>query len=332
MTRALPGRFHYASLASAMGLACLVFLPTALAQSVDSRSRIRMRPGGVLGLMGYNVTPDGSANAVQINRSSPDGEAGNPTLTLGQFGVGFTVSESVPIFLEGYIGYARYDPRAVFTGAEETRRAPLRWNNVAGTIGIGYDIRLAEHLWLRPILNGSLGYAASDAALLGALVRHRTGADTPALNSAHVNAFGLGGSLTLAYYDYRPERDIDVELRYTEIHLQTFGDTFPAARGDATAQTLGLWTRLRWPTGSEVYGRPLRWVLEGSSSYYIGDQRDALGFGWSAKIGGGIEFDIGRYEIGLMGINMNRVRLIGRYFFGDNGVTGVSFGIGVSLY
>jgi hypothetical protein len=121
-------------------------------------------------------------------------------------------------------------------------------------------------------------------------------------------------------------------LRYTQIELQTFGDTLPAARGEATARTLGLWTRLRWPTGREAFGRPLRWVLEGTGSYYFGDQRDALGFDWSVKVGGGIELDIGRREIGLFGINANRVRLIGRYFLGDQGVTGVSVGLGISFW
>jgi hypothetical protein len=281
--------------------------------------------------MGYNFTPDGSTNAVQVSRPSVTGREGSPTLTLGQFGFGFTVSESFPLYLESYVGYARYDPRTLFSGGDAALRTPLRWNNIAGTLGIGYDIRLSEYLWLRPTLTGSLGYAASDLSLFGAFVKYRTGEDIPALTDQHVHVWGLGGSLTLAYYDYVPAREIDVELRYTQIELQTFGDSLPAARGSATAQTLGLWTRLRWPTGREAFGRPLRWVLEGTGSYYFGDQRDALGFDWSVKIGGGIEFDIGRYEIGMFGINANRVRLIGRYFVGDKGVTGVSVGLGISF-
>jgi hypothetical protein len=32
-----------------------------------------------------------------------------------------------------------------------------------------------------------------------------------------------------------------------------------------------------------------------------------------------------------MGINLNRVRLIGRYFFADDNITGYSFGIGMSF-
>lgn len=296
------------------------------------RGSIQPRRGGVLGLMGYSVIPDGSANALQVNRSSKGSsdDEGDTTLTLSQFGFGFTWGESFPLFTELYFSYARYDPRAVFT-REATRVSPIRWNNFTGTLGVGYDIRLAENLWLRPIVNFAAGYAASDVGLFASFVEARRDVDLSVLRDGHVNAWGIGGALTLAYYDYRPERDIDVELRYTQIHLETFGDTLPAARGQSTAQALGLWGRYRWPTGAEVFGRPLRWVLDGNATSYLGDQQDAIGFSWSAKVGGGIEFDTGRWEFGAMGINLNRVRLIGRYFFADNNITGYSFGIGMSF-
>lgn len=88
---------------------------------------------------------------------------------------------------------------------------------------------------------------------------------------------------------------------------------------------------MRWPTGFEAVGRPIRWAVDASASYYFGDQRAALGFSWSAKVGGGIEFDIGCFEVGALGLNMNRARLIGRYFFGYGGVSGTSFGIGIGI-
>ncbi len=293
---------------------------------------LQSRQGGLLGLMGYNMTPDGSTNALLIQRGSGRADRENVTsLQLSQFGFGFTASESVPVFFETYMGYARYDPRAYFTQGEAGRRLPLRWNNLTGTLGIGYDIRLAENLWLRPIVNGSLGVAASDLTLFASLLHYRTGVDIPALTDKQVNVYGVGGSLMLAYYDHRPARDIDVELRYTQLRLQTFGGTPSGLRGSSTPRTLGLWARLRWPTGWEAFGRPVRWVIDGSGSAYLGDQREALGFGWSVKIGGGIEFDVGRYEVGAMGLNLSRVRLIGRYFYGDHGVTGTSFGIGMSF-
>jgi hypothetical protein len=298
----------------------------------DAVASLRPRAGGAVALMGFNVTPDGSSNAIEVNRgtAAPGGGEGAPALTLGQFGVGFTVDESFPLFLEGYLGYARYDPRTLFGGSGE-RQLPLRWNNVAAEIGIGWDFHLTDYLILRPILNGAIGYVASDASLFGALVGRRTNVDLSALTALHANVAGFGGSLMLAYYDYRPARDIDVELRYTQIWLQTVGDTFQAAKGRATARTLGLWARYRWPTGWEAFGRPIRWVVDGSASAYLGDQREALGFSWALKVGGGIEFDVGRYEIGALGLNLSRIRVVGRFFLGDRGVTGESFGIGMSF-
>jgi hypothetical protein len=313
-------------------------LPGRIEQGVDNlldridaiRAQLRQRPGGVLGIMGYNMTPDGSANALEIDRGSATTADGSSTFQLGQFGAGFTLSESFPLWLEGYVGYARYDPRAVFTNLG-TRATPLRWNNIAATIGVGYDIRLGEYLWLRPIFNLSGGYAASDTTLAASFLAWRTGRDIPILTDRQVNVWGIGGSLMLAYYDQRPERDIDVELRYTQLHLQTFGDTVRAARGRSTAQTLGLWARYRWPTGLEAFGRPVRWVLDANVSAYLGDQADIMGFTWAAKVGGGIEVDIGRYEIGAVGLNVSRVRLVARYFFADKNITGTSVGLGFSF-
>jgi hypothetical protein len=320
-----------------MRIACLLALGAAAAlgsvtEAAAQPFEFRPRPGRMLGIMGYNVTPDGSANALVIERTDQGNGAGSRLLTLGQFGFGFTVSESFPLFLESYVGYARYDPRAVLFGGEDSRRLPLRWNNVTMTTGVGYDIRLSEHWYLRPILNTSLGYAVSDTVLLAWWLDQRTEADLSGFRGRHAHVLGVGGSMVLAYYDHRPEREYDAEFRYTEIHLSTYGDTWAPLRGRSVARTASAWGRARWPTGIEVFGRPLRWVVDGNLSYYLGDQREGLGLGWAVKAGGGVEFDVGRYEIGALGINANRVRLIGRYFYGQHGVSGFSIGLGVSFW
>jgi hypothetical protein len=316
---------------AAQSLAAAEAFPGVLAGRLESLDLADRRLGsGVLGLMGYTMIPDGSANAVQVNRSSVG--PGSTALTFSQFGFGFTVSEAFPLFLEIYAGYARYNP-LLYQRGSDAAALPVRWNNFTGTLGIGYDIALAENLWLRPIFNVAGGYAAGDRTILAELLQLGPGRGTAAaaLEGEHVSAHALGGALTLAYYDYRPTRDIELELRFTQLEIETFGDTPAIAEARSTARTLGLWTRYRWPTGTEAFGRPMRWVLDGSASWYLGDQREALGFDWSVKVGGGIEFDTGRWEFGAFGINMERVRFIGRYFLGDNGVTGVSFGIGMSL-
>jgi hypothetical protein len=301
------------------------------ARLADIRTNLRSRQASVLGLIGYNMTPDGATNSLQISRGSTAPSGSSNVLQLGQYGSGFTVAESLPLYMEGFIGTARYDPRAIFSGGETSRPVPLRWNNIASTIGLGWDIKLMDNLYLRPIINGSLGIMASDVALFGGFIRYRTGRDFPLLTDRHVNVYGLGGAITVAWYDYRPEFIFETELRYTGLALQTFGDTLPAARGASNARTLGLWTRYRWPTGIEAFGRETRWVLEGSASWYPGAQTQNLGYTWAARIGGGFEFDTGRYEFGAFGLNVNRVRLTGSYFFGDKGVTGLSFGLGLSF-
>lgn len=310
-------------------LAGLAMPAAAQTSPSDILTGFRPRNGGVLGLMGFNMTPDGSANALQFNRTEAQDSAS--LVTMGQFGFGFTVSQSFPLYLEAFGGYARYDPRYIMTNGEQSRRTSLRWNNVTGTLGVGYDIQIAQNLYIRPIINGALGYAAPDSTLFGWFVERRTGIDTSVLTDRHANVYGLGGSLVLAYYDHLPAREIDLELRYTNLQLQTFGDTFRGVQTSSNAQTLYLWARYRWPTGWEAFGRPMRWVTDFNASWYFGDQQAALGFGWAVKVGGGIEFDIGRYEIGAMGINLNRVRLVARYMYGDHNVTGNSVSLGVSF-
>jgi hypothetical protein len=289
------------------------------------------RRTAALAVMGYNMIPSGSASAVQISRGVASDGSADTRLVLGQFGDGATISDDVPIFVEGYIGYARYDPRFVGSGGQDARRLPLRWNNLSATVGVGVDIRLAPNLFLRPILNGAAGVALSDEALAQAYVNWRYDQRIRVVDRTQLNAWAAGGSLTLAYYDYRPARDIDAELRYTELHLRTFGSTVTGAPSRAEARSLSLWTRYREQTGLELFGGPIRWVAEFNGSLFLGDQRRGVGFNWATQFGGGIELDIGRLEIGALGFNVTRLRVLSRYLYADRNVRGVSIGAGLSF-
>src|SRR3712207_6748144 len=61
-------------------------------------ANVRKAADGVLGLLGFSVVPDGTASAIQISRGGGENDVG---VTLGQFGAGFTASESFPLYLEG---------------------------------------------------------------------------------------------------------------------------------------------------------------------------------------------------------------------------------------
>lgn len=286
---------------------------------------LQQTANGVLGLLGYNVIPDTTASSLSISRGSQD----DTGLQTTQFGLGFTVDPDFPLYLEGFIGYTRYDPRFVFSEGETKSILPTRWNNVSGTIGVGWDFPIIEGLVFRPILNAALGHVETDVSLIGRLIELKLNQDLAFLDRGRMNAYGLGGSLMLDLNIPRPGYEIDLELRYTDIRLSTFGDTSSLVRGESEAKTFNIWGRVRWPMDREMFGRPLRWVVDLSHSRYFGDQV-AIGFDHLTKVGGGIEMNVGRYELGVWDFNMQSIRIVARYLFGQN-VSGASIGLAVSF-
>ena len=280
---------------------------------------------GVLGLLGYNVIPDVTASSLSISR----GGQTDTGLQTTQFGLGFTVDPDFPLYLEGFLGYSRYDPRFVFSEGAQKSVLPTRWNNVSGTVGVGWDFPIIEGLVFRPILNASLGHVETDVSLIGRLLELKFNRELAFLDRGRMNAYGLGGSLMLDLNIQRPGYEVDLELRYTNIRLSTFGDTSTLVRGESEAKTANVWGRVRWPMDAEMFGRPLRWVVDFSHSRFFGDQV-ALGFDHLTKVGGGIEMNVGRYELGVWDFNMQTIRIVGRYLFGNN-VSGASVGLAVSF-
>lgn len=286
---------------------------------------LQQTANGVLGLLGYNVVPDVTASSLSISRGSQD----DTGLQTTQFGLGFTVDPDFPLYLEGFLGYSRYDPRFVFSQGGDKTPLPTRWNNVSGTIGVGWDFPIIEGLVFRPILNAALGHVETDASLLGRLLELKYDRELAFLQRGRMNAYGLGGSLMLDLNIPRPGYEIDLELRYTDIRLSTYGDTSSFVRGESEAKTFNIWGRVRWPMEAEMFGRPLRWVVDFAHSRFLGDQ-SAIGFDHLTKVGGGIEMNVGRYELGVWDFNMQSIRIVARYLFGQN-VSGASIGLAVSF-
>jgi hypothetical protein len=283
--------------------------------------KIQKRASGVLALMGYTLTPDVTTGSISIS----NGETGNPEITMISLGGGSTISKSFPLYLEGTASFSRYDPTFAATGGVEDRRLPAKWNSVSGTAGIGWDFPLVQDIVLRPIFNFSLGHVESDLSIAGRVIGNRLDKDLKFLDNGRLNAAGVGGSLMLDYERYRPEGEIDVELRYTNIYLQSIYETSEAAEGSSDVQNLSLYTRWRAPTGLTALDRPLRYVLEFAHTQFLGDLRGALGFDWLSSLGVGFELDSSAYDV-----IVTRTRLLGRYQFGE-GVHGWSISLAVSF-
>ena len=276
---------------------------------------------GLITLMGYSLVPDVTTGSLSFSNAA----TGSPGLSMTSLGGGFTISKDFPLYLEGTAAYSRYDPTFLISDGTTSREVPFKWNSLSATGGIGWDVPIMQDLVLRPILNFTLGTIQSDLKVAGSLVGNETGQDLAFLDRGRVDVAGLGGSLVLDYERYRPENEIDTELRYTNIYLQSINESSEAVSGSSSAQTLSLWARWRAPTGLTALNRPFRYVLEFSHTQFLGDLRGSLGFDWLTSLGAGLELDTSEYTW-----LTTRWRLLGRYKFGDN-VQGWSVGLACSF-
>ncbi len=284
---------------------------------------LQKRANGVLALMSFSIVPDITTSSLRID-SGGGSTTGSSGFLMTQLGGGDTFSDSFPVYLEGVLAASRYDPTFVATQGAEERRIRTKWNSISATGGIGWDFKLTDELKLRPIFNFALGTVASDLSVASWYTGRETGKDIQFLDRGSLNAYGLGGSVMLDYEHYRPGYEVDVELRYSDIRLQSFNSS-AAVRGHATAQSANLWARYRAPTGIVLLQRPLRYVLELTHSEFLGDQRGILGFDRLTSVGVGLELDSSAYNMII-----TRTRLVGRYVFGNN-ISGFSVGLAVSF-
>jgi hypothetical protein len=286
-------------------------------QGVD----VQKLANGVLGIMSYTVAPDVTTSSLALNSSATS----STDLAMSQFGGGFTWSTGTPLYLEGNAAYSRYDPTFVASQGAEARPVPVKWNSVSATGGVGWDVPIAEHWVVRPIFNFTLGYVASDLVAAKWWVENNTNLDLSFLDGGKLKAYGLGGSLMLDYEKFSPAYDDDLEIRYTNVDLRSYGDSNLGVEGRAKAESASVWARRRVPTGwGTVWDRPVRYVFEGAFTQFFGDETDT-GLDHMSSVGLGLELDSSAKDI-----IVTRWRLVARYKFGPS-VTGYSVGMAISF-
>jgi hypothetical protein len=240
---AWPASCRY--LRSAVGSIIVLTASLFLASPVDAQD-IKIGDGvgrfanQALATFGLVAVPDEPASALSLKKNGSDENA----FFAGQVGGGFRVSQSIPIFLEGYLGFQRYDPLLIVETPSADLTVTGQWNGVSATGGVGYDFRLTEHWSLRPIANLSLGHIVSDASILGGLVSGDADGDLDFLIDGGMSTGGYGGSLLLNYEKKSRSGDFDIRIRHTHLELQSiFGDADLNARilSFKTAPTAREW-------------------------------------------------------------------------------------------
>ena len=307
-----------------VALCLMIGLPRgAYAQSVlynAANNYLKKRADAFMTITGYSLTPDVTTGSLSIRNKDGD----NSDLQMISLGGGDRISANFPLYLEGTIAVNRYNPTFSDGIGNSSINVPVHWNSVTGTGGIGWDFPITDELRFRPIANVMLGHLESDLSIASRVIENRKGVDMQFLNGGRMNSYGLGGSVMLDYENYKPNQEIDVELRYTNIPVQTF-DSSTAVQGSADSQSLALWARSRIPTPITLLDRPLRAVFELAHTEFLGDLRGALGFNSLSSVGTGIELDRSASDP-----IFSRVRVVFRYQFGQN-VHGTSIGLAASF-
>ena len=270
-------------------------------------------------ITGYSLTPDVTTGSLSI-RNGGD----NSDLQMISLGGGDRISANFPLYLEGTLAVNRYNPTFIDGIGNNSLNIPVHWNSITGTGGIGWDFPITNELRFRPIANVMLGHLESDLSIASRVIENRKGVELQFLNGGRMNSYGLGGSVMLDYENYKPDQEIDVELRYTNIPVRTF-DSSTAVQGSADSQSVAIWARSRVPTPITLLDRPLRAVFELAHTEFLGDLRGALGFNSLSSVGTGIELDRSASDP-----IFSRIRLVFRYQFGQN-VHGTSIGLAASF-
>jgi len=317
---------HVIGRLAAAGLVCLLALGHADARCQSLRSAVaavdvQRLANAVLGVMSYTVTPDVTTSSLSVSNAP----TGNPSLSMTQFGGGFTWSKQTPLYLEGNAAFSRYDPIFVVSSGGDTRQVPLKWNAVSATGGIGWDFPITEHWVLRPIFNFTLGTVASDLSLARWWIEDKHDVDLSFLDGGRFKAYGVGGSLMLDYEKFAPGADDDLEIRYTNVALHGYGDrSRSSVEGRASAESLGIWARRRVPTGWTMFERPVRYVFEGAFTRFLSDQQET-GLKQMTSLGVGLELDTSAEDIWV-----TRWRAVVRYKFGPE-LQGWALGLAISF-
>ena len=284
---------------------------------------LKKRADAFMTVTGYSLTPDVTTGSLSI----ADKAANNPTLQMISLGGGDRISESFPLYLEGTLAINRFNPTYVENSGNGVVTIPIHWNSITGTGGVGWDFPITSELRIRPILNVMLGHAESDLSIASRVLDNQQkgiGIPLELPKIGRLNAYGVGGSLMLDYESYKPEQEIDVELRYTNIPINSF-DSSTGVTGSADSQSVSLWARSRVPIPFSFFNMPLRAVFELAHTEFLGDLRGALGFDALSSVGTGIEFDRGASDP-----IFSRVRVVFRYQFGQS-VRGTSIGLAASF-
>ncbi|WP_424970464.1 autotransporter outer membrane beta-barrel domain-containing protein [Dinoroseobacter sp. S76] len=274
-----------------------------------------------LAIFGLIAVPNDAASTISL-----DGAGGATDLLSIQTGGGFRVSEEFPLYLEGFAGFQRYDPRFVLSNGTDSSETFARWNAAAVTGGAGWEFDISERFVIRPMVHLTLGTVVSDLELGAKFIGNQVDKDLDFLIDGSLTAGGYGASISGVYELLREDYEFEFSARLSHMELRTISSSSDVdASSDVSVAS--FWTRYRRPIdGWRAFDQPVRWVVDGSLGIYEGGPNEFPGIDWLAGIGAGLELDVSETKL----IFTERARLMARYYFGEK-YRGYGLGISISF-
>lgn len=295
----------------------LSFAPLSNAQTLDpDASETAAR--AALAVLSVAATPNETLSSLSFLSASGNARS----LRYTQLRGGFKPMDN-GLYVEGLFAYQRYNPVLIFPEIGSDSEVDVTWSSVAATLGVGWEVPLANDWYVRPVAHFSLGHVTTDAVFSNFSLFPSRSNGAGAVDG-NLNAFGVGASLSV-FREMQFGR-WEAEFRLRQSFLEFYPVSEPQA-GDAKANSnqTTLFSRYRYPLENvKLLGRPSRLVLDGGVVLYHGDSADVLDTHWLATAGVGIEVDT--TKIGLPAVEAGRIMLNG--IIADS-FSGFSIGFGI---
>ena len=200
------------------------------------------------------------------------------------------------------------------------------WRTYGGSLTVGVEIPLGEHLVLLPAMDAGIARLENDADYRG------IAANTilkPAFDDLVFNwnaeAWLVGVSLGFDYRRPIHRVELSVHGSLTHNYVETFHSSSGLIDFDARVTTLVINAETVIPTGISIAALPLALVVTGGYTTFLGNGRDELGFDHFFESGLALESDLSRKQWFLKKLRLGAKVIYGEDVIGWSTIFGYRF-------
>ena len=262
-------------------------------------------------ILNFFTEPDISASTYSVD------DAANTQIDLYKLPLqrNFALNnQGLEIGLRGILSYATLEMDHAIT---ETASVDSRWKSYSGTIGTALQAPLGKNFTFFSALDVGVSefdnrgrYNGANSSIYGYIFDGIIyNWDTYAWLGSFSTGLDFSHQMDTAY-------TLDIKGRYTFTHVASFSESNDFQSFDGTAQTASIMANVEHPLGFSMREMPFFGVAHLGYTFFIGPNRDTLGFDSYGELGYSVKVDITHLDSFI-----DHLRFGYQYSLGDN-VTG----------